>query len=70
MGGVWLYFSLGGCARAGHDRMHARTYPAYVGVILREIYHMHHLEQVKNYIKTKLMRIFNINKAFGRFFPW
>ena len=65
-----IIFLLGGCARAGLVRMHARTYPAYVGVILREIYHLYHPKQVKNYIKTKLMRIFNINKAFRRFFPW
>ena len=42
-----IIFLLGGCARAGLVRMHARTYPAYVGVILREIYHLYHLEQVK-----------------------
>jgi len=70
MDGIVIMFLLGGCARAGLVRMHARTYPAYVGVILREIYHLYHPKQVKNYIKTKLMRIFNINKAFGRFFPW
>ena len=48
MDGVMFMFYVGGmCSWAELVRMNARTYPTYVGVILREIYHLYHLEQVK-----------------------